>query len=204
MPVVNLDRNTVKECLLPAGKRAEFYWDTTLKGFGFVIRRDARGTIQRSWLVQYRFGGQQRKQKIADCAKLNADQARRRATEMFAQLVLGTDPAAEKDAARAKAATLLTFAKATEQYLAMKEREVQNGDYRPASLKNTRLYLTGARYFEPLHKRGLNEVQRSDLAACLNKIGTDSGEVSRGVRGLRSAPFTSGRCKKVLQRRTQS
>src|SRR5262249_29756938 len=122
---------------------------------------------------------QQRKEKLGDAAKLNAAQARELAREKLSKVTLGGDPQGDKKKERQSEATTLTFAKAVDQYLAMKEREVMNGDYRSSSLKNTTLYLRGY-YFASLHKRALNDMQRADIASCLNKIGTDSGEVSRG------------------------
>jgi integrase len=173
MPIVHLDRKTVAEQTLPTGKTFELYWDDTLKGFGFLIRKDASGAIARSFVVQYRFGKKQRKQKIADAAKLTVDQARKRATEMFAQITLGTDPAAKKEEARAAAARALTFATAVERYLPVKEREL-----RPTSYKNTELYLTRPQYFGALHGRDLNEIRRADIATCLTRIAPK--EVTRG------------------------
>jgi hypothetical protein len=66
MPVINLNRATVAMLTLPEGKRFELFWDQQLKGFGHQIRRDTRDMIQRSWIIQYRFGGQQRKIKLGE------------------------------------------------------------------------------------------------------------------------------------------
>jgi hypothetical protein len=116
-------------------------WDTELKGFGYLQRRAASGEILRSYLIQYRCNGQQRKLKLGDAAKINADQARKKAEKLFAQILLGTDPQAVKEAERAEAARV-TFAEAVEKYLEAKKAEV-----RPSSLKLAELYLTGTRYF---------------------------------------------------------
>ena len=103
MTVINLDRKTI--AALSEGEG--LYWDTTLKGFGLLARRDASGTIRRSFIIQYRIGKQQRKKKIGDAAKINVDQARKRATELLAKVTLGLDPAAETEAARAASAITL-------------------------------------------------------------------------------------------------
>jgi integrase len=181
MPTIKLDRNSVNKCLLPTGKDVEFYWDTALKGFALQVLRTKSGTIRHAWFVQRRnkSTGKMHKEKLGDVALLTFTKARDLAKEKLSALNLGQDPTAEKRAARAAASTALTFAKAADQYIAEKERQVANGDYRPSSLKNTRIYLTGY-YFAPLHKRGLDDIKRADVAACLNTIGGKSGEVSRG------------------------
>src|SRR5215472_5921040 len=154
MAVINLDRKTVAG--LPEGEG--LYWDTTLKGFGLLARRDASGTIRRSFLIQYRFGGQQRKKKIGDAAKINVDQARKRATEMLAKVTLGVDPAAEREAERA--ATALTFAAAVEQYLDLKKLKVRHN-----SLRVSALYLVRPVYFGPLHRTPLTKITQSAVSA---------------------------------------
>ena len=81
----------------------DVYWDETLKGFGLNVRRDARGAIRRSFIIQYRVGKQQRKMKIGDAAKLGVDQARKKAEKLFAQITLGQDPQGERRQERAHA-----------------------------------------------------------------------------------------------------
>jgi hypothetical protein len=120
MTVINLDRATVATLTTP-----DLYWDTDLKGFGLNVRLDARGKIARSFIMQYRVGKQQRKIKLGDCAKLNVDQARKKAEKLFAQILLGADPQGEKRDAAPKV-TLLT---AINMYIAMKERECAEGSY---------------------------------------------------------------------------
>jgi hypothetical protein len=69
MTIANLIPETVAKLTDP-----DLYWDETLN-----VRRDARGNIQRSFIIQYRIGKQQRKLKLGDAAKLNAKQARKKA-----------------------------------------------------------------------------------------------------------------------------
>ena len=165
MTIANLNRQTI--AALPAGEG--LYWDTTLKGFGYLCRQDASGAIRKSFIIQYRFNGQQRKLKLGDAAKLNVDQARKKAEKLFAQILLGTDPQAVKEAGRIEAARL-TFAQAVEQYLETKKAEV-----RPASFKLAQLYLCGTRYFPTLHRKALDDVTRSDIAQHLDRVNAESG-----------------------------
>jgi integrase len=167
----------------------DLYWDETLKGFGLNVRRDARGNIQRSFVIQYRVGKQQRKLKLGDAAKLNAKQARKKAEELFAQITLGQDPQGERKAERT--APTLTLRTALEKYIEMKETEVREGTYRDNSLKITRLYLLGARYFGPLHKVGINAITRQAVAARLHEIRQASSDTSAGrARAQLTAAFT--------------
>jgi hypothetical protein len=138
MTIATLNRQTIAK--LPDGEG--LYWDETLKGFGYLCREDASGAIRKSFIIQYRFGGkQQRKLKLGDANKLNVDQARKKAEKLFAQILLGTDPQAVKEAAKIEAAKL-TFAQAVEQYLQMKAADV-----RPSSLRLAELYLSGGTIF---------------------------------------------------------
>jgi integrase len=160
MTVINLDRKAVAE--LPEGE----YRDKTLKGFGLRVRRDAGGTIRRSYFVQYRLGGQQRRRKIKGVA--DVDKARQKAITMLGKVHEGIDPAAERDAERA--ATALIFNAAVEQYLDLKKLKVRN-----SSLRLSTLYLTGPQYFASLHKKPLTKITRSDVSARLDAIYMASG-----------------------------
>jgi integrase len=158
MPVISLDRKAIAELQQAEG----LYWDKTLKGFGFLCRLDASKTLRRSFIIQYRFGPKQRKIKLGDAAKLNVDQARKKAEKLFAQITLGVDPAAEKDAERALSA--ITFRSVVDQYLEMRE-----GALRADSFSVKRLYLTGD-YFKPLHPKPINAITKADVATRLNAI----------------------------------
>jgi integrase len=171
MTIANLNRQTITA--LPKDNEA-LLWDTTLKGFGFLARRSVSGTINRTWIIQYRFSGQQRRLKLGDASKLSADQARKKAQTLFAKILLGVDPLAEREAQRAEAERQ-TFAQAVEQYLAMKASEV-----RSTSLRTMQLYLTGSKYFPTLHRKALDDITRSDVASHLDRINVDSGNATAG------------------------
>ena len=100
MTIAKLDLKTITK--LPATDGV--WWDDSLKGFGYLQRTDASGALRKSFVLQYRFGKQQRKIKLGDAAKLNADQARKIAIKLFGQILSGIDPQAVKDAERIEAA----------------------------------------------------------------------------------------------------
>jgi hypothetical protein len=171
MTILNLNRANV--AALPASDGV--WWDTGLKGFGYLQRTSkADGSLMRSFIIQYRFGKIQRKFKLGDASKLNADQTRKLAIKLFGQILDGIDPQVVKEAERTEAAKL-TFAEAVAQYLEQKKTE-----NRPASLKLAELYLSGARYFPTLHRNAIDSITRGDIAPHLDRIGSDSGTATAG------------------------
>jgi integrase len=170
MTILNLTRSNIAALPAIEGK----WWDTGLKGFGYLQRQVASGELMCSYIIQYRFNRIQRKIKVGDASKINADQARKIAIKLFGDILNGVDPQAQKEAARLEAAKL-TFAQAVEQYLAMKSAEV-----RESSLRTAKLYLTGAQYFPTLHRKAIDSVTNADIAPHLDRIGRDSGTASAG------------------------
>src|SRR6516225_2850474 len=101
MTSVTLNRSVIAsapanaECLL---------WDTEISGFGFSQRwSNKRGMFLKRYVLQYRHGNKQRKITL-DASKVSFGQAKEKAKEVFAQVELGIDPAALKEAARIEAA----------------------------------------------------------------------------------------------------
>jgi integrase len=185
MTVANLTRETVSKFSTTEG----LYWDATLKGFGYFVRKDSSGTLRQSYLIQYRANGVQRKQKLGSAPPLTVDNARKMAMRLLGQVLDGKDPAAEKEAKKVESA--LTFEKAVDQYLRIKQDEVREGRLRPATLKVSTLYLTGAKYFPNLHRLPLARITQSAIAERLDAIHLDSGMVTASrARAHLSAFFT--------------
>jgi integrase len=171
MTILNINRKNIASLPAVDGK----WWDTGLKGFGYKQRMSARGELLCSYVIQYRFNRIQRKLKIGDANKINADQARKIAIKLFGQIANGTDPLAVKEAQRVEAAKA-TFAQAVEQYLAAKATQV-----RESSLRTAKLYLTGPAYFPTLHRKPVDSVTHSDIAPHLDRMGRDIGTASAGL-----------------------
>ena len=72
------------------------YFDAELKGLG--LRVSAGGT--KTWFVMYRHCGRRRRLTIGSSNVLNAATARRHAKKKLAEVATGSDPAAERRAAR--------------------------------------------------------------------------------------------------------
>jgi integrase len=180
---ITLNRATVARLALPRGKSDQIVFDGDLPGFGFRMRADT-DRVRRSWVVQYKVKNRTRRIKLGDYPTINADEARKEARKKLAKVTLGHDPQAEKGEERRTASRTLRSVAA--EYLEMKELAVGEGAYRASSLRVTRLYLTGQRYFGPLHGMAITDVQLADVARCLNTITRNSG------------PATSGRARAAL------
>jgi integrase len=144
------------------GKDELFAWDAELEGFGLRLRRRTNGGLKRTWVVQYRTGGRQRRETLGPLEKLTPKQARTAAQKIFARVTLGHDSQGEKEAQRREAAR--TFRAVVADYLAAKE-----GKLRPVSLRIAKLYLTGS-YFKALRPLAVTAITRSDVAGCIDSI----------------------------------
>ena len=164
-----LNQKSLTELLLPEGKRTQFYWDTALHGFGLLLRLDARDVLRKTWIVQYRTSEGQRRRKLGDAAKLNADAARKKALAMLGKVAEGIDPAGDREERK----PTLTFATRVSQYLEMAALEV-----RAQTQKLNKLYLTRPQYFGDLHRLPLDKINRSRVSECLDAINVNSGRAS--------------------------
>jgi integrase len=176
---IHLDKKTVNELTKPA-----IYFDDELMGYGVRVRESSKGKLLKAYVIQYRVNGVQHRLKLGDTNKLSPDQARKLASEMLAKVILGTNPAEERQTERV--ATSMTFSKAVAEYLDVMGREL-----RAASLKVKTIYLCKEKYFGDLHRLPVSKVTRSDVSSAVNKITTGSGATSaRDARAHLSAFFT--------------
>ena len=184
---IRLDRETVAGLKLDDGKSDQIIFDSEMTGFGFRLRSDG-GQLRKSWIVQYRVKGRTKRFRIGAYPTIKADQAREKARKVLAAVVLGGDPQTEREAERLNGSrTLIATANA---YLEMKALQVERGEYRASSYRVTKIYLTGANYFGPLHKMPVTEITLADIAARLNTINRNSGSATVGrARAALSAMF---------------
>jgi integrase len=172
---ITLDRETVAALKLDDGKTDQIVFDSEMKGFGFRLRSDG-GPLRRSWIVQYRVKGRTRRFKIGAYPTIKAEKAREKAQKVLAAVVLGDDPQTEREAERLNGSrALIATANA---YLEMKALQVERGQYRASSYRVTKLYLTGADYFGPLHKMPITDISVADVATRINSINRNSGAIS--------------------------
>lgn len=147
---------------LPAGQ--EFLWDTEQPGFGLRNRGN-----RRTWIAQARFNGATRRQSLGDVRRIDMDRAKAAAREFFAKAVLGTDPVAERAAAKAKAKR--TLGSVIERYM-----EARKPAWRPNSYRHNDRYLR--RYFASLHNTPIDNVERADVAEAVFDLTKAHGAVT--------------------------
>jgi Arm DNA-binding domain len=151
----------------PADQADIVYWDDTLPGFGCRLRGSSK-----TWVVQYRFGRQQRRESLGDIRKVKLEDARKAARKRFAQLELGIDPGAERDAAKAAAAAVgLTLAFVADRYLAAKQP-----GWRRNSFIAAQRFLT--KHWAPLRSMPIGAITRAMVAARLQEMTKDNGRVA--------------------------
>jgi integrase len=176
---MRLDTKTVSKLSLSSDKSDHIAWDGELRGFGYRLRRGARGQVLKTWVVQYR-RGRTRRVLLGSGDLLSAEQARHQAKKLLAKVALGEDPQADKTDRRQK--DNYTLGALADEYLAFKQPII-----RPPSYSNLVLYLRGP-YFKPLHGVPINTVTRRDVAARLVAITRAHGSiVAARARGALSA-----------------
>ena len=156
---MKLTASSVAALTLPEGKTDHMEWDDSLPGFAIRLRGQGK-----HYIVQYRVGTQQRRESLGDVRKITLDQARTIARQKFAQVELGTDPAAEKIRVRAASAVrALTLNVAAERYLDYKKDRLSRSSFNSAQ----RHFHT---HFAPLLNRPLADISRKEIAARLQEI----------------------------------
>jgi integrase len=167
---MKLTATNVRDLTL-ADEQADKIWlDDDLSGFGYRLRRTAK-QINKTWIVQYRLGKQQRRVSF-DASKFTAEQARKVAKNYLAQVQLGRDPSTERNKAReAATAITLTLGDAAQRYL-----DAKRGRLRPSSYNSIRRHLYT--HFGPLTNRPLTDIKRGEIAAQLQTIIKESGRTA--------------------------
>src|SRR4051794_14212337 len=108
MPRMIFTQESVDRLRLEPGKQEERWTDASPDAptLGIRLRRVSTG-IQRIWIVQHRYNGEQRTYQVGSLAEINLKEARAASKRYHAALVLDRDPKAAKRAekvARAAAA----------------------------------------------------------------------------------------------------
>jgi integrase len=177
---VKLDAKTVASLALAPGKLDTIYFDSAMPGFGLRLRMGAAGRLLRSWVVQYRHAGANRRLLLGSAEVLGAEQARTAAKKVLAQVALGADPQADRSDRRSK--DRLSLRSVIDQYLAGKKA-------RPRTFYEVRRYLTGD-YFRSLHGRPIDQVHQRDIAARLVVLEREAGTATaRKARAALSALY---------------
>ncbi len=160
MPI-KLDERTVKDTPAPS-KGAVSIWDSELKGFGLRVfaptPRHPKGA--RSFFINYRIAGVERRHTIGDFPRWSALAARKKAKELREQIDDGEDPARERREAR-EAPTVKDLAERYRlDYLPRKAKQSQANDL--AMIRNEILPEIG--------ERKVADVHHGDVVALHKKI----------------------------------
>jgi integrase len=163
---------SIEALRLPPDKREAIFWDDTLPGFGVRVR-----AVSKSWRIQYRVGKQQRSESLGDIRKVTLEDARKIARQRFAEVELGRDPGAQRDAARAAGvARELTLGRVVARYLAAQEASVTAGTLSVSTLRSTQRYLLD--YWRPLHGTQIDAIKRAQVAAHLGDFANVHGRMA--------------------------
>lgn len=105
MPNISLDAAFVRNAACPPGKSKIDYYDTAITGFIVEVRASGGKTYHLRYRDRH---GKLRQHKIGDAKSLTFDKARQAAQKLRARVVLGENPAEERNVLRS-VPTLSTF-----------------------------------------------------------------------------------------------
>jgi integrase len=164
---MKLTASNVRTATAPEGKSDHIEWDSALPGFGLRLRG-----ANKSYVIQYRFGKQQRRESLGDVRRVTLDAARDIARKRFAQIELGVDPDAEKAEAREEAATAaLTLSAVADRYLDARRNTLRANSVKAAE-RNFRVH------WQPLSNRPIGEIKRAEIASQLQMIVKEYGRAA--------------------------
>jgi integrase len=173
----------VQKLSLPHDKTDHIEWDPELPGFGVRLRPG-----NSFYVVQYRIGNKQRRVSLGDVRKTGLDQARENAKIKFAQVVLGIDPAAEKEKLKAsQRADELTFKALAEKYLAARKEKQRASTH--AAVKR---YLV-EKHCLPLHRKPVHKIDIQTVDGLITDIEKNNGRTAAArARANVAAVFSWG------------
>jgi integrase len=155
-------RDEIAALALPEGKRDHLVPDGKVPGLACRLREGG----SRSWVFSFRIGHKQRRMTLGSTAVLSVQEARRRATQLYANVKLGIDPAQRKEDAKAQAGE--TVKAKLPLFLARQQERVRDGHLRQSSLIEIERHLLI--HAKRLHAKPLAGVTRRDVAAALSAL----------------------------------
>jgi integrase len=155
-------RDQINALVLPAGKTDHLIPDGTVPGLALRLRAGGG----RSWVFSFRIGSKQRRMTLGSATVLSVQEARRRATQLYANAKLGVDPTRYKEEAKAQAAD--TVKAKLPLFLARQQERVRDGHLRQSSYIEIERHLLV--HGKRLHPKPLADVTRRDMAALLSSL----------------------------------
>src|SRR5262249_9864449 len=150
------------------GKADRIYFDTELHGFGLRFRQGGN----RTWVLQYKHHGMDKRLSLGSLAEINAKAARDRAKDKLAEIWKGIDPQQVKRDARAKAqldakqtlrAVIDSFLTAKKEGTGPKKKKL-----RPRTFSELQRYLLND--WKPLHARPISAITKKQIAPLLDEL----------------------------------
>lgn len=168
-------RQSIAELALPKGRPYVIVWDTAQPGFGVRVNPG-----NKTWVVQYRFGGQSRRQTLGRVGVVTLDQARDAAKKVLAAAQLGHDPRPET---LKTPSPELTVGDLADRYLRHRESRLK-----PRSFEEVSRHLKV--HWKPLEGMDLTRVTKAAISARLEEISNRNGPIaSNRARAALSAMF---------------
>jgi integrase len=163
-----ITKRSVDALRCPRGKDREILWDDAVAGFGVA----AFPTGRKVYVVQFRREGRSRRLAIGSHGRLTPDEARSLAKRALGAVESGSDPGAERRAAR----EVLTFGEVADEFLALHvatKRKGRTGDeYRR---------LLQALVKPAMGSKRISDVSRGDVAKLHAKLAQTPYQANRAL-----------------------
>jgi integrase len=168
MATGTITKSRVDALKCPPSKDRVILWDDAVRGFGVIAFRNG-GKV---YCAQYRKEGRSRRTRIGEHGRLTPDEARKRAKAILGAIETGSDPIAERKAARA----VRTFGQVADEFLRLHvaaKRKPRTLDAYALILRNNVLPYIGA--------KRIVELRRDDLARLHAKQAHISYQANRAL-----------------------
>lgn len=154
MPRLSLNSSVALSATCPPKKRKIDLWDTTVTGFVLEVRAGGG----RTWALRFvDVDGVQRQHKIGRFEDITFEQAKRQAIKLRSAVILGGNPAGEKEARKA----IPTYASLCAQHLAHAKAHLRRPDGIERIMRCHLLPRWG--------RRRLNQIRSQDIALWLGE-----------------------------------
>lgn len=168
---MKLTQANVAKAKLPDGKIEQFFWDDEMPGFGLRIREGGSQTF----VTQFKIGAKHRRMTLGNAGKVTAEEARRKAKQIFGKVADKIDPANERAVRTAEASA--TFLNVARDFLEHYQSQV-----RPRTYAEAERYLMGGAdrpaHWRGLHALSLASIGRANVAAEAQKIAKANGPIA--------------------------
>lgn len=155
MPKVQLSALTALTATCEPGKKKTDYWDTITTGFVLEVRSSGGKTYALRYIDD---AGRQRQHKIGAYADITFDQARKSAKRLRSEVVLGGNPAGQKEVKKA----IPTYASLADQHIAHAKSYLRAPGNTESVLKRHVVPRWG--------KLRLDEIKSQDIGAWLTDL----------------------------------